>query len=199
MTFKELVKLTEDQQGRIEGLEEQLKEKEDFTLPEKVDEIDRLLKGHTHQGLETPILPIEVFKSKVRVYLSADQEISSATETKVELNSETYDSLGEFDPTTNHRFTAQKAGYYQINTTVSYHPTGDGYITLRLKKSGTIIIEGLLYIGSSGGENSLSMSDIIYLETGDYLELFARNNYAFASNVKGGSETTFLSINKISG
>lgn len=199
LTFKELVQLVEDQQGRIEKLEEQLEKKEDFTLPEKVDEIDRLLKGHTHQGLETPILPIETFESKVRVYLSADQSISSATETKVELDTETYDSLGEFDPTTNYRFTAQKTGYYQVNTTVTYHPTGDGYIILRLKKTGTIVMEGLFYIDSVGGENALSMSDIIYLETGDYLELFAKNNYGLASNVRGGSETTFMSINKISG
>jgi phosphopantothenoylcysteine synthetase/decarboxylase len=49
-----------------------------------------------------------------RVTRTATQSISTATWTKVQFNSETFDTDNCFDATTNYRFTPTKAGYYQL-------------------------------------------------------------------------------------
>lgn len=45
--------------------------------------------------------------------------VSSTTYTKVQINTETFDTNSNFDPTTNFRFTPTVAGYYQINGSMS--------------------------------------------------------------------------------
>lgn len=50
---------------------------------------------------------------------SSNQSITSATYTKVQYNSEEFDTNNNFDSTTNYRFTPTVAGYYQINVSSS--------------------------------------------------------------------------------
>jgi hypothetical protein len=47
------------------------------------------------------------------------QTPTSSTNTKVVFNSETFDTNGNYDPTTNYRFTPTVAGYYQINLVIA--------------------------------------------------------------------------------
>lgn len=53
-------------------------------------------------------------------YRSGNQTgVSSTTYTKVQINTESFDTNSNFDPTTNYRFTPTVAGYYQINGSLS--------------------------------------------------------------------------------
>ena len=67
-------------------------------------------------------------------YLSGgDQSISSTTYTKIEMNSEEWDTDSCYDTTT-FRFTPNVAGYYQINLTVRFKGTStQGYISAIFK------------------------------------------------------------------
>lgn len=65
------------------------------------------------------------------VYRSTNQSTTQNAFTKIQFNAENYDTANCFDSTTNHRFTPNVAGYYQINATVtSQTAAGEGYPTI---------------------------------------------------------------------
>lgn len=57
-------------------------------------------------------------------YMAADQTLSDASYTKLNFNTETYDSDGDYDHSTNYRFTPTTAGKYLIYFTVTYSKKG---------------------------------------------------------------------------
>ena len=52
-------------------------------------------------------------------YQSSVQTLSSGTFTKIQFQSEEFDTNSNFDSTTNYRFTPTVAGYYQFNTAIT--------------------------------------------------------------------------------
>ena len=111
-------------------------------------------------------------------YASASQSISNITFTKIQINTENFDTNSNFDPTTNYRFTPTVAGYYQINGCVN----GASSSVIRVVRA-YIYKNGLLFklgnfsdIGSgatAAGSMSGSVHDLIYMNgTTDYLELY---------------------------
>jgi hypothetical protein len=111
-------------------------------------------------------------------YASASQSISNITFTKIQINTENFDTNSNFDPTTNYRFTPTVAGYYQINGCVN----GASSSVIRAVRA-YIYKNGLLFklgnfsdIGSgatAAGSMSGSVHDLIYMNgTTDYLELY---------------------------
>ena len=54
----------------------------------------------------------------VSVYRNGDQNLTDATHTKLEFNSEIVDSANAFDSSTNYRFTPQTSGYYFVSLNV---------------------------------------------------------------------------------
>jgi hypothetical protein len=51
-------------------------------------------------------------------YLSSDQTVTSGTITKITMDTETFDTAGAYDNSTNYRFTPQTAGKYYVYATV---------------------------------------------------------------------------------
>lgn len=123
-----------------------------------------------------------------RAHLSADQTgISSVTFTKVNLNTEEFDTNGCFDNATNYRFTPTVAGYYQFNWLLR----GDGAsltgISSVLRKNGSTVAEGTYLPISSTAQRS-GGSRLIYMNgSTDYVELFG---YLIGSTLKFGSGST---------
>ena len=72
-----------------------------------------------------------------RATLSADQSISSATITKIQLNSESFDTHSLYDNATNYRFTPDVAGYYQVNGSMRCEGTSVTQQILYLYKNGS--------------------------------------------------------------
>ena len=92
------------------------------------------------------------------------QTPTSATWTKVQYNSETFDTDNCFDSTTNYRFTPTKAGYYQIQATIQATSTAAGKETyMRLYFNGTSI-------GNAGGSQTNSWT--IYIHNNSQLYYF---------------------------
>ena len=118
-------------------------------------------------------------------YLSANQNLTSATYTKVTINTETFDTANAYDNTTNYRFTPQVAGYYQISGAVAFNSTGANPTTSigLIYKNGTAIKSG---IGASvASAYAVVTTGLIYLNgSTDYVEL-----YAYAS---GGTGTLYV-------
>lgn len=137
--------------------------------------------------------------SKVRAYrATSSQTIATDTLTKVQFNAESYDSQGEFDSTTNYRFTATKAGYYAIIASLIW---SDNVATkvyeLRISKNGAEVAKTWV-VGSDGGNTPVTLSDIIYLAAGDYIEIYGFQNTGGNVNVVYSASMSFMTIHKLS-
>jgi hypothetical protein len=104
-------------------------------------------------------------------YLSANQTgIASATQTKVALNVEDFDTNNCFS-TANSRFTPTVAGYYQFNGVLYFSGTGS-YTGCTVFKNGVANISGSA-TNANSGEVISTVSCILYLNgTTDYVELY---------------------------
>lgn len=126
-------------------------------------------------------------------YLSADQTIPSAAFTKVQINTEEFDTSNSYDAVTNYRFQPNVAGYYQINWVISNtSSTSATRLYGSIYKNGTIYMSGADIPTGTGIGNFASGSALVYLNgSTDYVELFA---YIIATTAKifAGSASTKL-------
>ena len=108
-------------------------------------------------------------------YINTNQTISAVTWTKVQFNTEEFDTNSNYDNATNYRFTPTVAGYYQVNLcvqktasntdmqTVIYKngsafkngvtpaSTASAIVSALIQLNGTTdYVEGYVYIGSGG-------------------------------------------------
>jgi len=123
-------------------------------------------------------------------YMSANQTITTATWTKLNLNTEEFDTNSCYNNST-YRFTPTVAGYYQVNGKVVYDPIETGKITIvSIYKNGSRYKDGSRGMNSVGGTGVASMaSSIVYFNgTTDYVELYAYNSNTTSASAVGASE-----------
>ena len=121
--------------------------------------------------------------------LSSAQSLTSGVFTKVALNTEEFDTNGNFDNATNYRFTPTIAGYYQISANVGIATTGNITTALgSIYKNGARFKDGNFTSAASSGTGFYSVvSALIYFNgSTDYVEL-----YGFAT----GTGTITLTVN----
>ncbi len=138
-------------------------------------------------------------QSRVFAYKSAaTQVIANSTITKVVLDGESYDTQAEFDPVTNYRFTATKAGYYLIIGAIVYEAVvANKRFTIMFYKNGAVISFGRLH--SALIEDMLVLHvDILLLAANDYIELYTQQLAGVNQTVSNGSVNTRLTIQKLS-
>ena len=127
------------------------------------------------------------------VYLAANQSVTSTVLTKITLNTETFDTNNNFDPTTNYRFTPTVAGYYQINAAAQSQATSMSAMVLTIFKNGAAYKTQTSALGGTPAFVSMSISDVIYLNgSTDYIELYGQVN-GTSPLLSGGSTPTFMS------
>ena len=107
---------------------------------------------------------------------TSNQSFTNETLTKVQFNAEQFDTAGNFDPTTNYRFTPTTAGYYQLNWNVTAsgvdQTASSGYAALYFNGS-------LEAFGSNGARNTgfnytISAGSVLKYFNGstDYAEIY---------------------------
>jgi len=105
----------------------------------------------------------------------SNQSITPSTVTKVQLNTEEFDTANAFDSTTNYRFTPQVAGYYQITAQIEVDGTGITRSFSAIYKNGS-----QFKIGTDGIYTSSYRSvvgSLVYLNgSTDYIELYGWAN-----------------------
>lgn len=162
-----------------------------------LDSADGLLKYIDSSGA---IKIISSFLSAARAFRNTStQAISSTTATKVQLNGETYDPLGEFDSATNYRFTASKAGKYVVTGQVTLQAIASAKrMDVNLRVNGTDVTKMVnYYTNSNGNDQLLAVSDILNLAANDYVELWVFHTDTGNKNVLNGTEYTFMSIHRV--
>ena len=133
-------------------------------------------------GVNTP-----AFKAK----LSATQSISNATTTKIDFDSEMFDTDNAYDPTTNQRFTVPsgEAGKYVICSQVYFDDVAstDATRLIYIYKNGSeFLASNIRTVGTTGRGQVVRISDLIELSVGDYIEIFGYTN-AGTTNIGTGS------------
>lgn len=129
-----------------------------------------------------------------RAYLGTSQNISNATWTKVQLNTETFDTNNNFDNSSNYRFTPTVAGYYQFNAGVycNYTSSPGVRIGISFYKNGSSYFENALTNPSATLYGSIVLSSLIYLNgTTDYVELYGLI-YATGPQFYLGTQNTYM-------
>ena len=108
-------------------------------------------------------------------YANADLSVASNVVTKVNINTEDFDTASCFD-TTLYRFTPTVAGYYQVNGLVAC--TGATTLTqvnaYLYKNGASVLRSGVISATlSTGGQTQAILSTLIYMNgSTDYLELY---------------------------
>lgn len=111
-------------------------------------------------------------------YLSSDQTVTSGTTTKVEHNTESFDTDNAYDNSSNYRFTPQVAGKYFVYATVR-GSAGSSNLDLEMTaiyKNGSTYIENQIdFRNNDASLAGITVCAIVDMNgSSDYLENYAR-------------------------
>jgi hypothetical protein len=106
-------------------------------------------------------------------YMSTSQSITTTTFTKVQCNTEEFDTNSNYDNATNYRFTPTVSGYYQVNC--RFDTLYNATITfVALYKNGVEYKRGADYRFSVTVATGVSSSYLVFLNgSTDYIEMYA--------------------------
>jgi len=111
-------------------------------------------------------------------YLSANQTVSDATDTKCQFNTEVLDTDNCYDNSTNYRFTPTTAGKYFVYSQIACNANGANNFllgTTTIKKNGSNIIYSQFdqRTTANGYSNTVQAAGIVDMNgSSDYLEVF---------------------------
>ena len=133
--------------------------------------------------------------------LGSGQSIANDTTTKVNMDTEIYDTDSKYD-TSNYRFTPGVAGKYLVFAQIMYTAYGaDGTAAgLLVKKNGSTVQES--YERSAYGSNFdfyIHIATSVILDDDDYIEIFTRQGSGGAKTAYQGSLYSFWGASKLIG
>jgi hypothetical protein len=123
-------------------------------------------------------------------YQSAAQTISNNTQTKVQCNTEEFDTNSNYDNATNYRFTPTVAGYYQVSGEVCYliNAATSTLCDVSLWKNGSRVKQGVTLCNNTGGVERPTVSALIYFNgSTDYVEFYTYQNSGGSTNLNSSS------------
>jgi hypothetical protein len=111
--------------------------------------------------------------------MSATQNVTNSTWTKVQFDTKMWDTDSDFD-TTNYKFTPSIAGYYHINGMLRVSGSGNcRAVGTKIYKNGADYTNGVFIFISSLQNTALRsvFSEVVYLNgTTDYIEIYGFTN-----------------------
>jgi len=128
--------------------------------------------------------------SSFSAYRSADQDIANSTYSKIQFNTEEFDTNNDYDNVTNYRFTPTIAGKYFLSTSfIVYSNLVDQKdISIYIYKNG-VIYKKRKHILNSASSQSLNISCLVDADgSSDYFEIFII--HTIGSTIKIYGETT---------
>ena len=126
---------------------------------------------------------------------ASSQNLSSGVWTKLTFATEVFDTDSCYDPTTNYRFTPNKAGYYDVILGAYFYASSAATVVLGLYKNGSLDTD----IWSSNGNNvedtMATGSTLIYLNgSTDYIEGYALHSGTSPSIQTDGAQFSAIWI-----
>jgi hypothetical protein len=106
-------------------------------------------------------------------YANASQSFTTATATKVQFQTEEFDTNNNFDNVTNYRFTPTVAGYYQVNAGIAWSGAYTAPI-LMIYKDGIDYKDGVQPVGTVYRS---TVNALVYCNgSTNYIEIYAIQN-----------------------
>jgi hypothetical protein len=129
------------------------------------------------------------------IYRNATQSQSTASLDKVLIDTVDNDSHGAFS-SANNRYVAPAPGRYLVTAQVSWQANATGtrqsYVYINGVSKARCVLPPV-----TGGDITLTITKLFKLSAGDYVEIFAQQTSGGALNIEGGTEWTFLSVERI--
>jgi hypothetical protein len=123
-------------------------------------------------------------------YLGTNQNPTNATYTKVQINTESFDTASCFD-TTLYRFTPNVAGYYQVQAACRISSTAQSTYVWAIYKNGSNIAE--LNVATPASFDSRVIASLVSMNgTTDYLEFYCYCSAASGQTFNAGAATTYF-------
>lgn len=133
------------------------------------------LTASTAVGADANKKLVSLVQPAFSAYMGSGQALSAITNTKLQYNTEVFDTNSNYDPTTNYRFTPTVAGYYQINACYTGASSTSGDFSISISKNGTAVALGGFNSGITGGFTISPTTSVVAYFNGstDYVEVFA--------------------------
>jgi len=135
--------------------------------------------------------------------LTSNQSMSNNTWTKVQFNSEDFDTDNTYDNSTNYRFTPAVAGKYYVFGKVNVDSGGADriyYAQTKIYKNGSeYSVSSIDYTNNLIRQSDVVIFSLMDLDADDYVEIYSRVQQAAGTpTIQGHSgRTTFFGANKI--
>ena len=124
------------------------------------------------------------------VYRNGTQAIANNTATKVQYNTENFDTDNTFDNSTNYRYTPAFSGKSFLVGSIRLYGTDDfNNYTLEIHKNGTAILRQQ---NSHWHYESAQVSGIVTHDTDDYFEVYVTQQSGSSLDVMSGIEITYF-------
>ncbi len=145
----------------------------------------------TNSGVTATGIPI--VPPAFRAYMGAYQIIQNNTNTKLNMNTETFDSNSFYD-TSNYRFTPTIAGYYFVNANAQFSNATSNYVFgINIYKNGSNALRGMTWNDGSNSEMNTQISGILAFNgSSDYAELYGYENSGGQITIYNGTNTTYF-------
>ncbi len=131
-------------------------------------------------------------------YSNSAQSISSGTWTKIQCNTEEFDTNSNFDNTTNYRFTPTVAGYYRITGNFNPQATSTLLIASIYKNGSRFKDFSALFASTSGG--SVNGNALIYFNgSTDYVEFYGYQGSGSSTPITTGVNGTYFQASMVRG
>ena len=119
-----------------------------------------------------------------QAYMNGNQTLSNTTYTKMEMDTEVYDSDSKYD-TSNYRFTRGTAGKYWVWGKFRMDTgTSIAASIIAVYKNGSLISK---FTQKQANSTTRAFGQVITLDADDYIELYGYQNGGSSENVNGGS------------
>ena len=122
------------------------------------------------------------------------QNISSASWTKIQFNSEVYDTDSTFDSSSNYRFTPAVAGKYNFYLGITLDDLDDDkLLQAKIYKNGSAEGTSLVQVvGNNGNKQSINLSWSDTADSDDYYEAYVYHNIGSAEELRTDYQTIFM-------
>ena len=125
-------------------------------------------------------------------HLSANQNIPTATFTKIAFNAELFDTDNNYDTST-YRFTPTVAGYYQINSLAMLSAVKNTTL-IELYKNGAALVRGNQQVnGALQTTRGVGLAYLAYANgSSDYFEIYAYHTTGTTEEILGTSRFSYF-------
>jgi len=165
-----------------------------------VDSVTKKIASKDDAGVVTAYTSatgVSATTAKARAHRYSAYTPGAANAVKVPLNVEDYDPGNNFDDVTNYRFVAPVSGYYAVSGRVGITPWNEEIYYALLYVNGVEKARGSVIRCTASEINiGLVVSDIVYMASGSYVELWAYCTYQrpFVT----GSSQTYMAVHLLS-